>query len=556
MNSTMLRFHVTTADGTVWEQETFEEEVVIGRSSRAALTVPDRSLSRSHARVFRDSGRWYLEDLGSRNGTFLNGARVDGATLLNPGDALTLGSSQVRLLAAGQAERADDSDQDLSGHTVLRPARELLDRTSLDLPPVTAEPDSAIERVASRLHLLNSVHQALGHSIDLQELLELILDRVFDHLKPEEGAIFLREVDGAYTRAAARSVSSSSRGIWSQSLLTEVVEGRQAALVLDTLADERFNQAQSLMLSGVRSVLAAPLLDDDQALGMIVLASKHGSRVFTEDDMELLVSLASVAAMRIANIRLAEEAVQRRMLEQEVQLGRRIQVALLPDQLPEVAGWEVWAGNQPSRGVSGDFYKVFWHGREGRLGVLVADVSGKGIAASLLTASLEALSAGPLERGEALDATCASVSQLLHDRTPPEKYATLFVASIDVATGEVEYVNAGHNPGLVLRLSADHEWLGATGTPIGLFEDAEYTCGRVQLRPRDTLLLYTDGLTEAENPSGVEYGEERLRRAALGSRLEPLDRLARHLETELAEFCAGVPFADDRTVVMVRRGAA
>jgi sigma-B regulation protein RsbU (phosphoserine phosphatase) len=144
-------------------------------------------------------------------------------------------------------------------------------------------------------------------------------------------------------------------------------------------------------------------------------------------------------------------------------LGRRIQVALLPATLPEVPGWELWAGNQPSRGVSGDFYKVFAHGSEDRLGVLVADVSGKGIAASLLTGSLEALSAGPLERGEPLDDICASVSRLLHQRTPPEKYSTLFVASVDVATGDVEYVNAGHNPGLILRLSGAHEWLSATG---------------------------------------------------------------------------------------------
>jgi sigma-B regulation protein RsbU (phosphoserine phosphatase) len=549
----MLRFNVTAADGALWEHQVFEDEVVIGRSSKAGLTVPDRSLSRAHARIFRLDDEWRLEDLGSRNGTFLNGTRVEGSVPIRVGDTLTLGSSLIALLAAGD-DLSEDSQDDLSGHTVLRPARELLDRTQLELSSPTAGRTDELERAAARLHLLNAVNQALGRSIDLQELLELILDRVFDHLKPEEGAIFLREGDG-YRRAAARSLSSSSRGFWSRSLLEEVVERGQAALVLDTQADERFNQAQSLMLTGVRSVLAAPLLDQDQALGMIALCSKHGARVFSEDDMELLVSLASVAAMRIANVRLAEEAAERRVLEKEVALGRRIQVALLPATLPEVPGWGLWAGNQPSRGVSGDFYKVFAHGSEDRVGVLVADVSGKGIGASLLTASLEALSARPLEKGEPLVDTCTSLSRMLHQRTPPEKYATLFVASVDVATGEVDYVNAGHNPGLVLRLSGAHEWLGATGMPVGLLPGAEYTVGRVQLGPRDTLLVYTDGLTEAANDRDEEFGEERLKAECLGLRLRPLDEFAARLEDSITAFCRGVPFADDRTVVLLRRAA-
>jgi sigma-B regulation protein RsbU (phosphoserine phosphatase) len=548
---TMLRFNVTAADGALWEHQVAEDEVVIGRSSKAGLTVPDRSLSRAHARIFRTDDGWRLEDLGSRNGTFLNGQRLEGSVPIKVGDTLTLGSSLISLMAVG-TDPSDDTADDLSGHTVLRPARELLDRTQLELPAPTAGRRDDLERAAARLHVLNAVNQALGHSIDLQELLELILDRVFDHLKPEEGAIFLREGND-YRRAAARSLSASSRGFWSRSLLEEVVEGSQAALVLDTQADERFNQAQSLMLSGVRSVLAAPLLDQDRALGMIALLSKHGARVFSEDDMELLVSLASVAAMRIANVRLAEEAAQRRILEKEVALGRRIQVALLPATLPEVPGWELWAGNQPSRGVSGDFYKVFAHGSEDRLGVLVADVSGKGIAASLLTGSLEALSAGPLERGEPLDDICASVSRLLHQRTPPEKYSTLFVASVDVATGDVEYVNAGHNPGLILRLSGAHEWLSATGMPVGLLPGAEYTVGRVQLGPRDTLSVYTDGLTEATNDRDEEFGEERLRAECLRLRLQPLEVFASRLEDTITEFCRGVPFADDRTMVLVRR---
>ncbi|RLE31045.1 MAG: hypothetical protein DRJ61_11860, partial [Acidobacteria bacterium] len=341
----------------------------------------------------------------------------------------------------------------------------------------------------------------------------------------------------------------------SSSLIKEVVEGRQAALVLDVRDDERFNQAQSMIMSGLRSILAAPLLDGNRALGLIVLGSTRGARAFDEDDMELLVSMASVAAMRISNVRLAEEAAERRVMEKEVALGRRIQMALLPDHLPDPDGWEIHAGNLPSRGVSGDIYKVFERDDGETLVILVADVSGKGIAAALLTASLEALSAGPLEEGVPLDDCCRRVSQLLYERTPPEKFATAFIAEVELSSGRIRYVNAGHNPGLVLRVGGEAEWLGSCGVPLGLLPEAEYTVGEFEMSPRDVLMVYTDGLTEASNPDGEEFEEVRLKGSALTSRLKPLKEMARHIEEELDRFTAGEPYADDRTLVLLRRCA-
>ncbi len=271
--------------------------------------------------------------------------------------------------------------------------------------------------------------------------------------------------------------------------------------------------------------------------------------------MELLVSMASVAAMRISNVRLAEEAAERRVLEKEVALGRRIQMALLPDHLPDPEGWEIHAGNLPSRGVSGDIYKVFERDDGDTLVILVADVSGKGIAAALLTASLEALSAGPLEEGVPLDDCCRRVSQLLYDRTPPEKYSTAFIAEVDVSSGRVRYVNAGHNPGLVLRVGGEAQWLGPCGVPLGLLPAAEYTVGELEISPRDVMMLYTDGLTEAINSDGEEFEEARLKASALLNRLKPLKEMAGLIEEDLDRFTAGEPYADDRTLVLVRRSA-
>ncbi len=545
---------ILAPDGRKWEEQLESDSIVIGRSNSADVTIADRALSRQHARISRRAGAWFVEDLDSRNGTFLPSGPVRGQLEIKPGDRLSLGSSSLRLLVKKQPSEMGSELDFASGHTVFRSVDELISSGVIPAPDSGAMVAAADDAAVARLQILNQVHQALGRSVELGDLLELILQKVFDHLKPEEAVIFLREGEG-FRRAAAHSSGGNPDGLASRHLFREVVDGRKAALILDARSDERFNQAQSLMLSGLRTILAAPLLDDDRALGMIVLGSTRGVRAYEESDMELLVSLASVAAMRIANVRLAEEAAERKRMEQELALGRRIQVALIPDSLPEIDGWEFHAENVACRGVSGDFYNMIRRD-DGSFVVMIADVSGKGIAAALLTASLEALSAGPLDAGMPLDEICSRVSRLLHDRTPPEKYATAFFAEVEPDSGKVRFVNAGHNPGLLLRLGGQAEWLEASGVPLGLLPTAEYSVGEFFFDPRDTLLLYTDGLTEAADADGEEYGDVRLKSVALSNRLLPLDELASKIGEDLDAFVGEVPYGDDRTLVLIRKSAA
>jgi sigma-B regulation protein RsbU (phosphoserine phosphatase) len=498
-----------------------------------------------------------VEDLGSRNGTFLNGQPVRQPASLSAGDALSLGAIRVSLAGEGR-DRAvvEAGDEGLGEHTILRPASELLadsEASTAVQPPTDA---TALRRFAERLHIFNEVHQALARSISLEELLELILDRTFDHLKPEQGAIFLKGANGEFHCAASRSVGGTGdRFVTSQSLIREVADKGMAALVVDATADSRFREAVSLLSVGVRSLIAAPLLDGDNALGMIVLGSRVAVRHFSEEDLELLVPLASVAAMRIRNVALTVEAAERRRLEEEVALARRIQVALLPDELPEVPGYEIHGGNIPSRGVSGDYYEVVrrFDGRE--CVVLVADVSGKGIGAAFLTASLEALSVQPVEDGLPPEAVFSRVSRLLLERTPTEKYATGFMAALEPETGVVRYCNAGHCPALLVRGDGRQEWLNATGPPLGLLPASTYTGGEAALEVGDLLVVYTDGITEAANPVEDEYGRERLAAICLKHRKAPLQKVAEAIENDLESFAEGVPFHDDRTLVMLRRRA-
>ncbi|MEW6368078.1 MAG: SpoIIE family protein phosphatase [Acidobacteriota bacterium] len=546
---------VTPSEADPFDRVVDCESLIIGRSSKAALSIMDPLLSREHARLFLEGGAWYVEDLKSHNGTFVHGKRIQERSRVAPGDVIAMGATTIRLRAEeAEAPEAPPCDEQYLDGTLFRPATQLLMERRITETALKGEEDETLRKYVQRLSLLNEVHHALARPITLDELLGLILDRVFDHLRPEKGTIFLKATGDEYYCAASRSVDAREQDRHpSRSLIREVVEKGMAALVLDVQMDERFSAAASIQTAGVRSLIAAPLLDSEGALGMIVLSSKIAVKQFTEEDMELLVSLASVAALRIRNVALAEEAAERRRLQEEVALARSIQLALLPAKLPPVPGYEVYGGNLPSRGVSGDYFQVVERKEGSECVVWVADVSGKGIAAAMLMASLEALSAGPIQEGLAPNEICNRVCRLLARRTLPEKYVTAFIAALDVASGTLTYANAGHCQALVVRHSGDAEWLGPTGIPLAVLPEWDYASAEIGLAPGELLVLYTDGVTEALSAEGEEYGQGRLLNAAVAHRSDPLDAMVGALEADLEAFAQGVPFADDRTMVIVRR---
>jgi serine phosphatase RsbU (regulator of sigma subunit)/pSer/pThr/pTyr-binding forkhead associated (FHA) protein len=544
MSPTPLRLRVTPPIGEPFEHLCEADSVVVGRSSKADLVLSDRFLSRQHARFYREGDTWMVEDLGSRNTTLLNGRPLAVPGRVGPGDLVKLSETVIAIEGAeGSAARpkSEDSVKTSSSDTiVLRSASELL---------AASERESA-----GRLKLINEVHRALAAPLSLEELLEAVLDRTFVHLGPEEAAIYLKKPYGGLERSASRRLPSA-RGdfFFSRSLESEVADKGQAALVLDAQTDARFAAAESILSSGVRSLLAAPLLDSSGSLGMIVLSSRIHVRRFAEQDMELLAALGSVAALRIRNLSLAEEGARRRELEKEMALARQIQLTLLPEQLPEIPGYSVFAMNDASRAVSGDFYEFQGRDEGDEQVIVIADVSGKGMAASLMAASFDALLMGPIEVGHPTDLICAKVSRRLFMKSPPERYVTAFIAALDPGTGRVSYTNAGHNAGLLVKTDGTVQRLEANGMPLGLFPVVEYERAEFTLSPGDLVVLYTDGITEAANPAGDEYGLERLQAVVQKHAQEPLVALAVAIETAVEVFADGTPFGDDRTLVLLRR---
>ncbi len=554
----MLRIVVASDSGGSFSRELAEERLTIGRSSTAGLTLDDRFLSREHAVLLRDNDELVIDDLESRNGTTVNDVRIAGPTRLQPGDRVGLG--RYTLTVAPATTTGADAAHALSDSleaSILIPASRLLEQGFDFATPGASVPQGAVnelERYLERLRLLDEVHRSLARSISLDELLELILDRVFDHLGPEEGVVVLKREGGTYEIVARRRVPGlAGNTFYSETLIREVAVKRQGALVLDAQTDQRFAEAASILGSGVRSIVAAPLAVDDESLGMIAMSSRLSERQFEERDLELLGSLASVAALRIRNVGLAVQAAERQKLEAEVALARTIQEELLPAELPEVPGYEVVGINRPSRGVSGDLYQVVETDSQGNFYFLLYDVSGKGLAAALLTATIDALAAAPIANDLPVDRLFTLINTRLERRTSADRFATAFAARMSTATGLIEYASAGHNPALLVRSSGAPERLPRTGLPLGVMTDGRYEARELELAGGDLLVVYTDGITEAANRQTDEYGLDRLEQVCAQNRDLPIERIAAAIELDVAQFAAGVPFEDDQTLLLLRR---
>jgi serine phosphatase RsbU (regulator of sigma subunit)/pSer/pThr/pTyr-binding forkhead associated (FHA) protein len=529
------------------------DSVVVGRSSSADVHVADRFLSRKHARLYRQDDGWYVETLSTRSPTLLNGTAVGQPTRLKPGDVLRLAETVLRVapgessVSSGQGGAAvRPSRPSFEGSRILRSAA-----TMLDAPVLTADP-AALERQSSRMALLNEVHRALAQPISRQELLDLVLDRAFAHLTPEEGTIYLKGPDGELEQAAIRRVPGmDGEPFQSRRLADEVVGRGLAALVQDASLDDRFAAAESIMISGVRSIVAAPLLDSEGCLGMIMLHSRIRVRQFSEEDMELLVSLAAAAALRIRNLNLTEEAAERKILERELSLAHEIQMGMLPRDFPERPEIDIGATLQPARSVGGDLYDVLADGS--RLWFLAGDVSGKGVGAALFMAVTRTLFRAVAPAAASIGDLASRMNAELARDNEKAMFVTAFAGCLDLANGHLEFVNAGHLPPVRLGTDGTVEVLEASpGLPLGALGTYSHVSRHMTLRPGDALFLYTDGITEAENAEKRQFSMSRLLEALRTVVAAPSSEVVDATLAAVRAHAGETPPSDDLTALVLR----
>jgi len=532
------------------------DRIRIGRSSDNDLSFPgDMSLSRHHLVLERRDGGWYVEDLGAKNRTTLNGRRIEGKTQLAVGDRISAGQVVVVFggtkSSTGPVEFTQGGDDGPLRATVMTNLRGVLSREST--MPGLSKPVSRGERRGLPLEhpgvaaLIRAGQELAGHR-PLEELFELILDLSIQAVGAERGVLMTLEGEDL----VVRSVRGEGFRI-STTVRDRVLNERASLLVRDTALDEAFKSRDSIVGQQVQSVMAVPLQTNDRVIGLINVDSRSFARPFTPDDLDLLTVLANVAAIRIENERLAVVELQKQIITRELEQAADIQRRLLPREAPVVPGYEIAGHNLPCQTVGGDYFDFFPYG-DGRIGLVLGDVSGKGMQAAILMSLVK----GGMQVlfGEAPDDVSSLMSRL--DRTvaanfPRNRFVTLFFGLLDPASGELTYCNAGHNPPFLVRADDSIERLTSCGTILGIFPEMGYEVKHSRLLPGDVLTLFSDGVTEENSPGGEEFGEDRLSRLLVERGRGGAANLVEGIRQAVVAWAAGAAAADDVTVVVAAR---
>ncbi len=540
--------------------------ITLGRSARNDLCIPDPFASRVHAEVRREGEEYFLQDLGSANGTLYNGGAVEGTVPLTAGGRIQIGETEIVFddgtyhSSMGATMITDNSATSLPEATIALASG---DRTTSGLLEAiegarTKPEENVVERVAREgdlLALISKVGITLLSSSTLEQTLEQIVSLVFEAVPADRCLLMMRDEANEELRVAVARLRDRAGEVGeirvSRNVMDEVVIRGKSVLTSDAQHDPRFASG-TVVLQGVRSVLAVPLGVSEKVFGIIYADSPIAEGRFTEDHLKVLTTLASVAAIRVENARLVEARFQQERLERELQLAMEIQQRFQPTASPVVTGYEFQGISFPCYEIGGDYYD-FIPRADGRLVITLGDVSGKGTAAALLMSSLHAAIHAQTGSHDSLVETISAVNNYLADNIPPNRFVTLFYAELDPESGTLSFLNAGHNPPLIVHAAGTVEQLAAGGLPLGIRTNAEYREGRTQLQLGDVLVIYSDGVTEAASPSGEEFGPTRLYEVVSRNVEASAAGIRDRIESALTKFSQGTQAADDITLVIVKR---
>jgi len=523
----------------------------IGRSGDCEIQLPVASVSREHARIVPEDDRIMVEDLGSRNGTWVNGNRIAGPTSLRPGDRVEIAGVILELV----------SEQPQAAQTILAGDAAMASSAAIDWKEIYASTQAGSASAYKKLNLFQVLAEAgelLTGQRSLEELYEEILDLVGKTIPSERTFILLTDDDNPEPQVKASRVSQKAEGneqiMLSRTMLDKVISERTSFLTLDAMHDPRFQAQQSIIIQGTRSAMAAPLFDNENVIGALYADSTDPATRYSKDELRTFTILANLVGVKITQARLAVAEEEKRQLQLELNTAKDILSQILPEDLENVDGYELCAFQEPCLTVGGDLYDTH-RLPDGRVACLVADVSGKGLGAALLVSNIMACVRLLTDDFQGPVALVTRLNRQLSQSTDAMRFATLFLGILDPSTGRLEYVNAGHNPPLLITPDGTTHEIDATGLPVGMMEDSEYEAGSVDIDPGSFVALFSDGIPEASKleDDDDDYGMERLvallQEERERSAKDIVDRVVEDVSTYLGE----APPSDDITLMLIRR---
>ncbi|MDQ3803742.1 MAG: SpoIIE family protein phosphatase [Acidobacteriota bacterium] len=411
-----------------------------------------------------------------------------------------------------------------------------------------------------KLRMLLEITRKISRSLNLEEVLAQVMDTLDSLLPYDAAGIYIIRRDPHLSEGGSSTLvfhAEAVRGYdieelmelrlkLGEGLIGWVAQTGEAVTVPDVQRDPRYVNARK----GTRSEMVAPVISNDEVIGVVDLEADTPD-AYSEDDLQVLMLLASQVAIIVEKAMLHEQLVEKKRLEAQLEVARQVQLSLLPPGDPALEGFDISAYNFSTEEVSGDYYdfvKVY----DDHLGLVIADVSGKGVPASLLMAFLRASLRAAIRIGYAPNVGMAKVNFLLWETIEPHQFVTAFYGMLDATNRTLAFVNAGHNPPLILDRDGRARFIERGGLPLGMFRDTRYYEYYLPIEAGQTLVLYTDGATEAAGPDGAEYGRHRLVEAVRAGRDKSARELIDFIYNDIFEWTGGRGSGDDVTFVIIK----
>jgi serine phosphatase RsbU (regulator of sigma subunit) len=556
----MSDLHIYPKKGEAFVITLGRKKVTLGRASSCDIPLSDQFSSGCHVAILPAEKGYAVQDQGSKNGTFLNGRRISGEVNLSPGDEILVGETKIVFDREFRTnvQIVDGTTFTHSTNTVID-VKSILKKppTAVILKPTGGPPDlDKLQQNQKFLEVVSEVSQALIYHMAIDKLLDHIMDLITQYIPMDRGVLMLREGQtDQLVHKVVRVRDSPLRTqniLVSKSIVRTALDKNASVLISDIQSDEQLRGQVSVVQGQIHSAMCVPLFNGDEIIGLIYCDRAALLGQFTEEDLRLLTLLANLAANKIENAKLEDDRLKKLRMEDEMRTAMAIQKNFLPKNDPVFEPYDISGSMRACRHVGGDYYDYIPVDLA-RLGVAIGDVSGKGSGAALLMASLRASLHAEVPVTKDLGVLAAKLNDFVHLSSDCNSFISFFFGLLDREKGQLHYVNAGHNPPLLVDPAGGVRSLDSTGFCLGMFPSVSYETKTVGFEPGEILCLYTDGIIENRNNDREEFGEERLVRRLRESAGLPAREILEKIYDDTFGFASCAEASDDMTLVVVKR---
>ncbi len=558
---------VVVIEGKETDFELKEGQNQIGRHPDCQVTISQPSVSGRHAMIIVEGGEFALEDTGSRNGTFMNQQRIEARVKLNHDDEIQFGDTHARFHDPSNAQAATLGSSSATVSDM---------QATVDLGAGLVDIDEAGEanitgQVAgagrfggldinpeAKLKAVLEISNSLAGTVDLTALLPKILDTLFNiFMYADRGCILLKdeETGEMVPRAMRHRRDEEDTSVrLSRTIVSKVLSDKAGILSADAAMDDAFSGSQSIADLKIRSMMCVPLLGlDNEVLGVLSIDSTSTLGQFTNDDLEILMTVAGQAALSYENARLAQVFAEKQKQDAEMEIAKDVQRALLPEAMPTAEGYQFFASYDSARAVGGDMYDCF-DLPDGKFCLSFGDVAGKGVPGALIMTRMGSCVQSTIRHVHDVVEAINAINNHMCDTEVEGRFVTYVLSVVDTKNHEVTLSNAGHMPPIIRRANGLIEQFDkeCAGPPICVVDDYPYESENCKLEPGDVILIMTDGVDEAMNPEGELYGIERVLEFVKTAPAEA-EQLGKLLLEDVRRHANGYPQSDDITIMTFGR---